>query len=153
MLVFVVVCWFRGCVISRVVVDGDSMNPSFSDGDVLWARAFDIDELSRYQVVVADIDGKLVIKRVIALPGETLQIIDGFVYVDGAKLNDEYGYQTTLYGCAEREIILGDDEYFLMGDNRDNSRDSREWGAVNIENIEGVVVFRFFPFWKIGAAG
>ena len=86
LLVFATVCWFRSCVISRVVVDGDSMNPAFSDGDVLWARAFNIDELGRFQVVVADIEGKRVIKRVIGLPGESLQVIDGFVYVNGEKV-------------------------------------------------------------------
>ena len=126
------------------------MNPTYSDGDAMWARKFDISELKRYQVVVADIQGKFVIKRVIGLPNETLQIIDGNVYIDGEILEDDYGYPTKVYGCAADEVVIGENEYFLMGDNRDDSLDCRIWGSVNIESIKGVVEFQFFPFWKIG---
>ena len=126
------------------------MYPTFSDGDAMWARKFDINELTRYQVVVADISSKYVIKRVIGLPNETVQIIDGFVYINGEKLEDEYGYKTSIYGCAADAVILKEDEYFLMGDNRDDSLDSRILGAANIKKIKGVVIFQFFPFWEIG---
>lgn len=137
-------------VLERVIVSGISMYPTFSDGDVMWAKKFDIKELSRYQTVVAKIGGKYVIKRVIALPNEAIQIIDGFVYVDGEKLEGDYGDKTSTYGCAADALILKEDEYFLMGDNRDNSLDSRTYGPVRIKDIKGIVVFRFFPFWKIG---
>lgn len=150
MLVFTFICCFRAYIFDRVIVSGDSMKPTYSDGDVMWARKFDISELKRYQVVVADIQGKFVIKRVIGLPNETLQIIDGNVYINGEILKDDYGYPTEIYGCAADEIIIGENEYFLMGDNRDDSLDCRIWGSVNIESIKGVIVFQFFPFWKIG---
>lgn len=150
MLVFTFICCFRAYIFDRVIVSGNSMNPTYSDGDVMWARKFDISELKRYQVVVADIQGKFVIKRVIGLPNETLQIIDGNVYINGEILKDDYGYPTKIYGCAADEIIIGENEYFLMGDNRDDSLDCRIWGSVNIESIKGVIVFQFFPFWKIG---
>ena len=151
LLAFAVIVCFRAFVLERVVVSGESMNPAFEDGDVMWARKFGVDELARYQVVTAKVSGKPVIKRVIGLPGETVQIVEGSVHIDGEKLPDDYGYQTTLYGVAESEIVLKENEYFLLGDNRDHSGDSREWGAVAIEDLTGVVVFRFFPFWKIGA--
>jgi len=127
------------------------MYPNYTDGDVMWARKFGISELTRYQVIVADIRGKFVVKRVIGLPNETVQIVDGFVYIDGEMLENDYGYETIFYGCAGDKVVLGDSEYFLMGDNRDDSLDSREWGTVDIKNIKGIVAFRFFPFWKIGA--
>lgn len=150
MLIFTFVCCFRAYVIDRVIVSGDSMNPSYTDGDVMWARKFNIAELERYQVVVASVRGKFVIKRVIGLPNEVLQIIDGYVYINGELLSDDYGYPTSIYGCAKNEIVLGENEYFLMGDNRDDSIDCRIWGKVTIDSIKGVVVFQFFPFWEIG---
>lgn len=150
MFLFTFICCFRAYVLDRVVVSGDSMNPSYSNGDVMWARKFDITDLQRYQVVVADIRGKFVIKRVIGLPNEVLQIIDGYVYIDGDLLSDDYGYPTIIYGCAADEIKLGENEYFLMGDNRDDSVDCRTWGKIRVESIKGVVIFQFFPFWEIG---
>lgn len=152
LLAFTVICCFRAYVFDRIIVSGNSMNPTYSDGDVIWARKFDVSELERYQVVVANIKGKFVIKRVIGLPNETLKIVDGYVYINNEILNDDYGYPTQIYGCAANEIVLEEDEYFLMGDNRDNSLDCRVWGAVKDETIKGVAVFRFFPFWKIGFA-
>lgn len=149
--IFALICCFRAYVIDRVIVSGNSMNPYFSDGDVMWARKFDVLALERYQVVVAKADELFVIKRVIGLPNETVQIIDGFVYIDGEKLNGDYGYQTRIYGKAINEITLADNEYFIMGDNRDDSLDCRVWGSVSGNDIKGIVVFRFFPFWKIGA--
>lgn len=150
MVLALVVFCFRSFVLTRVVVSGDSMNPSFSDGDVLWARKFGVDKLDRYQVVVANTDSGYVIKRVIGLPGEAVQIVEGCVYIDGEKLADDPAAQTSIYGVAEAGVTLGEDEYFLLGDNRDNSTDSRVWGPVGSEDIKGVTVFRFFPFWKAG---
>jgi len=151
-LMFMFICCFRAYVLERVIISGDSMNPAYSDGDVIWVQKFDINTISRYQVVAANMNGKYMIKRVIGLPNETVQIIDGFVYINGEKLKDDYGCRTTIYGIASDKVVLGNNEYFLIGDNRDNSMDCRMWGAATDEMIKGVVVFRFFPFWKITAA-
>lgn len=149
MIVFLIVISFRHYVIDRVIVSGVSMESTFSDGDVLWAEKYDMNNLKRYDVVEASIDGKLVIKRIIGLPNETIQIIDGYVYVNGVKLIDDYGYNTSEYGCLSDKITLNENEYFLMGDNRDNSLDCRVWGAIDIDNIKGKIFFQFFPFWEI----
>lgn len=126
-----------------------SMNTTFSDGDVLWARKFNLQDIQRYEVVIAKVSSALIIKRVIGLPNETVQIIDGFVYINGEKLLDDYGYETTVYGYASNEVMLSENEYFLMGDNRNNSLDCRIWGAVKGCNIKGVIVMQIFPFWDM----
>lgn len=149
MSIFTFICCFRANVIDRIIVSGNSMKPTLNDGDVLWAKKFNVEEISRYQIVVARVKGKLVIKRVIGLPNETIQFIDGYVYIGNERLKKDYGNKTSFYGCATDIVLLGDNEYFLLGDNRDESVDSRVWGAINIKNIRGIIVFKFFPFWKI----
>lgn len=126
------------------------MYPTYSDGDVMWAKKFGNTALRRYQVVVANVQGELVIKRVIGLPNERLQIVDGNVYINGRILKGDYGYKTQVYGCCATEITLKENEYFLLGDNRDSSLDCRVWGPLNISNIKGVIVFKVFPFWEAG---
>ena len=92
-------------------------------------------------------------KRVIGLPGETVQIIGGLVYIDGAPLEDESGLgQVSLAGRAGSPITLGEDEYFLLGDNRDSSEDSRfaNVGNVKADQIQGKVWLRILPILKLG---
>ena len=98
-------------------------------------------------------DGKSNIKRVIGLPGEEVQIRDGFVYIDGEKLEAERGLNTAvLPGLAENPVTLGEDEYFLLGDNREGSEDSRfvNIGNVKRDQIQGKVWLRLMPLLDIG---
>ena len=146
---FISIFIFRAFVIERIVVQGDSMNPTFSNGDVMWARKYNVHELCRNQVVIVKLDGVLYIKRVIGLPNEKVKLENGFVCINGEPFEDKFGYQTSLYGGTFEEIELGENQYFLLGDNRDDSADSRVWGAVDIDDITGVVFLKFFPFWEI----
>lgn len=150
LMLFLLIRGFRAMILDRIIVNGSSMNPNYADGDVLWVRKFDIVSLQRYQVVIAEVKGELMVKRVIGLPDESLAIVDGALFRDGEDLNDRYGYYETKPGGPNEIITLGEDEYYLMGDNRDESADSRTWGALSIDDIKGVVIFRFFPFWKMG---
>lgn len=146
--VFFFVLVFRSAVLERIIISGASMYPSLSDSDVCMARKFNV-EPKRYDIVIAKIEGQTLIKRVIGLPGETLQVIDGAVYIDGKIVNEEYDFFTADMGVLESPYTVGEDEYFLMGDNREGSCDSREFGSVKRENIKGIVICRIFPFWKI----
>ena len=92
-------------------------------------------------------------KRIIGLPGETVQIIGNQIYIDGTLLSESYGKNPmTKAGIALKGITLGEDEYFVLGDNRAVSADSRQAniGAVKKEEIEGVVVLRVVPLLKFG---
>lgn len=143
----------------RVTVIGDSMNPFLHDRDQLLEDRFTyhfLREPERFEIVVFKLKsdpGTHYIKRIIGLPGETVQIIDSCVYINGELLEDPYkGYKPFLPGSASKPVVLGEDEYFVMGDNRTNSIDSRfSVGPVKREQINGRAVFRFWPFEDWGS--
>lgn len=144
-------------VIHNTIVRGSSMEPTLSNNDMILIDklAYVIGEPARYDMVVFAYDQESdFIKRIIALPGETVQITNGIVYVNGFKLDsDTYGKESIKNaGSAAEPITLGDNEYFVLGDNRNNSVDSRKdsVGKVKRSEIDGRAVFRLYPFSKMG---
>ncbi len=137
-------------------VEGSSMEPNLHDGDEIIVEkvSYYINEPERYDVIVFPFsDGVYYIKRIIALPGETIQIIDGKIYIDGVQLWENYGNETIEDpGLAKEEITLAKDEYFVLGDNRNSSVDSRkgEVGVVKRKKIVGKAWLRFYPFDRFG---
>lgn len=153
-------------VVQRTVVEGNSMNATLSDGDSVFLDklSYRFSEPERYDIVVFDYMYKLdtrYIKRIIGLPGESVMIQDGYVYIDQhdgngfQKLEDDiYGNEVIdwgKYGLAETSITLGEDEYFVLGDNRNNSHDSRKEDVGNIskDQIIGKAVLRIWPLDQI----
>lgn len=132
----------RDVVVTKAEVSGDSMIPTYYDGDtVLVNRLARIDRGDL--VVVLEDNGKYVIKRVVGMPGDKFQIKDGLVFINGEHYPEDYIYEgNTDYeaGVAEEQIQLGTDEYFILGDNRVVSKDSREIGPVTKDQIIGEVV-------------
>lgn len=146
----------------RVTVTGQSMDPTLGASDVVLVDRVDyhFDEPARFDVIVFEKENnravKKYVKRVIGLPGETVQIIEEIVYIDGEPLKGEAGLEhVTLAGLASRPIVLGPNEYFVLGDNRDSSEDSRfsNIGNVKREEIQGRVWLRVSPFSKFGKIG
>lgn len=144
----------------RTTVHGDSMEATLQSGDNLWIDkiSYEFSDPKRFDIVVFPYQGSDVyyIKRIIGLPGETVLIdTDGNIYIDGEILNEDYGLERitpNMIGIAGTPIVLGKDEYFVLGDNRNNSRDSRwsDVGCVHKDDIIGKAVFRLSPLNKFG---
>ena len=141
---------------TQVRISGQSMTPGLEGDDVVLMDrlTYDFTEPARFDVVVfRREDNKANVKRVIGLPGEVIQIRDGFIYIDGERLDAEDGLdRAVLAGLAENPVTLGEDEYFLLGDNRDGSEDSRfaNIGNVNRKQIQGKIWMRLLPLIHIG---
>lgn len=130
-------------------VQGASMVPNFLSGDYVLVDkvSYHFRPLVRGEVIVfknPENRSEYFIKRVIGLPGEEVIIAEGDVYINGKLLKEGYLPSDTSSGRAA-DFILGPDEYFLMGDNRLQSRDSRSWGALERDKVVGLVRARFWP--------
>ena len=143
----------------RVTVTGQSMDPTLAASDVVLVNRikYHFEDPDRFDVIVFEKENnsavKKYVKRVIGLPGETVQIIEEVIYIDGKPLEGEEGLEhVTLAGLASSPIVLGNDEYFVLGDNRDSSEDSRfsNIGNVKREEIHGRVWLRVAPFSRFG---
>lgn len=147
-IAFLMVILFRMVVIERTIISGNSMYPTLEDSDVCLTVKYK-KEPKRYDIVVAKVNGYNVIKRVIGLPGETLEVKDGVVFIDGKEIDAEYDFYTEDSGILSEPYTIAANEYFLMGDNRQGSCDSREFGSVKSKDIKGIVLCRIFPFENI----
>ena len=143
----------------RTQVSGSSMETTLSDGDHLIVDkiSYRFNDPERFDIIVFpfqyDMD-TYYIKRIIGMPGETVQIdADGNIYIDGEILEETYGREVIQNaGRAADPIRLGDDEYFVMGDNRNNSSDSRDppVGNIHRRDIIGRAFIRIWPSSKFG---
>ena len=157
-LIVVVVIPIRLFIISPFVVDGESMHPTFENLDYLIVdeAIYDFQAPARGDVIVFRYPGNpsiFYIKRIIGLPGETVSITHGAVTITTVKgtsfaLNEPYIVNEDA--TYTKKVTLGTDEYFVMGDNRPNSSDSRVWGPLPRANIIGRVDLRLLPITKAG---
>lgn len=158
-IIIVVFLLIQSFVGQHIEVNGTSMENTLQNKDhlILEKVTYRFNEPKRFDIVVfrpyEDDKDTYYIKRVIGLPGERIWIRDGQIYVNEQVVEEDYGNEVMRdAGIAETEIILGDDEYFLLGDNRNNSKDSRdpEIGVVHRSAILGRGWARIWPISKIG---
>lgn len=121
----------------------NSMSPTIKNYDLLLLKK-DTDFL-RGDIVCFKIKKKVYLKRIIALPNEIIEVEDGFVYIDGKKLTENYIKEKPLYNYEVN--LVPQDSYFVLGDNRNDSEDSTSFGFVSKENIKGKVKFIFPSFF------
>lgn len=145
-----------------VMVDGDSMEPTLSDGDYVLLNKFS--DVERFDIVVfppPDDEETQYIKRVIGMPGDQVEYREDVLYIDGENVDEFFlenaEEEAAFYSSGDYSLLtlLGVDEvpagqYFVLGDNRLNSRDSRSFGFVDEEAILGKASLRYWPFDRIG---
>lgn len=157
-------------VMQRTLVSGSSMENTLHNGESLLVEkvSYHFTDPKRFDIVIFyphgnQLDQDMIdqdtgekeyfVKRVIGLPGETIQIIGPDIYIDGKKLEEHYGKDPITYaGIAEEPLTLGEDEFFVMGDNREVSYDSRydDIGPVRKEMIESKAILRIWPLSEFG---
>ncbi len=151
-VILIVVIFIRTFIVTPVRVEGVSMEPTLKENEFLllkkWDKTYD-----RFDVVVVRYNGSLIIKRIIGLPHEHVSYKNNTLYVNGKKVEENFKHDKT--GDFKLEYLgeekIPSDYYFVMGDNRTHSMDSRMIGLVKKKDIIGITSFRFFPFTKIGS--
>ena len=145
-IILIVVILIRSYVVTPVMVSGTSMSPTLKGKEIMILNKLD-KKYTRFEIVVLKTDHDDLIKRVIGLPGETISCENNNIYINSRKITDKFGKGVT---ADFSKITLGKNEYFVMGDNRENSLDSRYYGPFNKKDIKGSTKIIVFPFSKIG---
>lgn len=145
-VIVLVVILIRTFLITPIKVIGPSMNPTLESGDIMILNK--VSKIDRFDIVVIDSDksNEVLIKRVIGMPGETVEIKDGSIYINGKKLKENFGKGET----SNYYIKVPKNEYFVLGDNRPISADSRVFGTFNKKEIKGTTKLVLFPFRNFG---
>ncbi len=144
----------RTFIVTPVRVNGTSMYSTLNDGEIMILNKinYKFTDIKRFDIVVVKTENNKIIKRVIGLPGETLKYEDNVLYINGQEVKESYLKEKTedfnINELGYKKIPQ--DCYFVMGDNRDNSNDSRIIGCVKREQIKGKTSLVIFPFKNAG---
>ena len=144
-ILIIAVILIRTFIVTPIRVNGPSMDKTLKDGEIMILNK--IAKIKKNDIVVVEIPNDKIIKRVIAIPGESIYCKDGIVYVNDKEIEENYTSSETE---DFEKVFLKDDEYFVMGDNRKVSMDSRKLGPIRKENIIGKTSLIIFPINKFG---
>ena len=147
---------FQSYVFAKSIVRGPSMQPTFNDKDVIFLEKVSTEtgHINRGEIVVfnsKDKNNDIYIKRVIGIAGDKIEIKKGKVYLNGQPLAENYLSQDTITepNSFNTKYVIPKGYIFVLGDNRENSTDSRIIGPINIKDVKGHVIFRAYPFKDI----
>lgn len=151
-IIVLVVVLIRTFIATPVKVNGTSMYPTLNHKDTMILNKIDIklNKLKRFDIVVIETGNSYLIKRVIGLPGETIEYKKGKLYINGKKTKDPYYKKNNTDDF--KSVRIPKNNYFVMGDNRNNSIDSRIIGTINKKDITGSTKLIIFPFKNMGLA-
>ena len=147
-IVIILVLLFKKFLYTPIRVNGESMMKTLHDGDIMILNIIDykVHGVKRFDIVVVDEGDELIIKRVIGLPGDTVEYKNNKLYINGKKVNDKYASRET----EDFSVLVPKNEYFVLGDNRTNSLDSRAFGTFSSKKIKGKTSMIVFPFSRWG---
>lgn len=145
-IIILVVILIRTFVVTPIRVNGTSMVPTLEHGNFMILKKYAKNDLNRFDIVVIKNGKEKIIKRIIGLPKEDIEYKDNVLYIDGNALEKEFGLGYT----SDFVDYCSNDEYFVLGDNREDSIDSRKLGCIKKEDILGKTDRIIFPFSKWG---
>ena len=155
-IVIIVALLIKSYVFSPIKVNGTSMYPTLNHGDIMILNeiGYYLNGVNRFDIVVVKTDNDKIIKRVIGLPGDTVKYHDNILYINGEEIDEDFSHDVTHnFDLSEIEVeVIPEDYYFVVGDNRGNSHDSRSIGLINKKQIMGKTRVIIFPFNRIGVA-
>ena len=146
-LIILIVILVRSFIVTPIRVNGNSMNDTLKNGNLMILKKYEKNKIDRSDIVVVKARDEKIIKRVIGLPKEDIEYKADTLYINGKEVEENFGKGVT----SDFKDYCAEDEYFVMGDNRNNSVDSRMIGCVNKDQIMGTTNFVFFPFSKFGS--
>lgn len=142
-------------VFSPIRVNGTSMVPTLYDGDIMILNeiGYHLNGLERFDIVVINSNNEKIIKRVIGLPGETVEYKDNKLYINDKEVVENFKHEDTRdFKLSDINVsVIPKNYYFVVGDNRGNSKDSRSIGLISSKQIMGKTSFVLYPFNRIGS--
>ena len=147
-ITIILVILVKKFVVSPIKVNGTSMMTTLHDGDIMILNiiGYKFEKIKRFDIVVVDEGNEYLIKRIIGLPGEEVEYKDNKLYINGKKVKENYGSQET----EDFKVKVENNSYFVLGDNRTNSLDSRHFGSFSKNKIIGKTSLIIFPFNRLG---
>src|SRR5690554_1240785 len=151
LIIVLIVVLIRTFIITPVRVNGNSMKTTLFDREILLLTKGNRN-IKRFDIIVLKFDGERLVKRVVGLPGEHLKYVNNQLYVNDNLIEDLFSNSiTSSFDIKELGYeVIPDNHYFVLGDNRSESKDSRFFGMVDIDDIVGKTKFRLYPFKRIG---
>ena len=148
-VILVVVVLLRTFIATPVIVDGGSMDDTLHDGQILLLKKYD-HSYERFDIVVFNYNGEKLVKRIIGLPGDHVKYENGALYINDELMDDPFASITRDYDLTYLGFdTIPEGYYFVLGDNRTKSSDSRVIGLISEDLIKGTTTFRLWPFGSI----
>ena len=147
LIIVIVVVLIRTFLVTPGLVNGSSMKNTLFDKDLVIVNKIALKSgINRYDIVVVNYEGDTLIKRIIGLPNEKISYIDNKLYINNEEINTPINFEYT----ADFELTAKENEYIVLGDNRNVSKDSRAIGPINVKDIKGKVNLIIYPFNRFG---